>query len=213
MIFFSGLKSPARHFEKIRLMNIISSRQQGFTLIELLVVIAIMGILLVMIVPSVSGIGKGYRVTAGAQALIDQLNRARQEALSRNRMVQVQFLRAPRNGTTNYSATRLVTLDSTNGTAQATTNRMVWLPDGVVIGTNGSMTSTGDLETVSSLSIPGGGTASALTFSFRPNGTTDLSANVHWTIVDENQASSSSPANFATIQLDSRTGRPRLFRP
>jgi uncharacterized protein (TIGR02596 family) len=213
MIFLSDLKSPARHFEKIRRMDIFPSRQQGFTLIELLVVIAIMGILLVMIVPSVSGIGKGYRVTAGAQALIDQLNRARQEALSRNRMVEVQFLRAPRNGITNYSATRLVTLDSTNGTAQATTNRMVWLPDGVVIGTNGSMTSTGDLKTVSSLSIPGGGTASALTFSFRPNGTTDLSTNVHWTIVDENQASSSSPANFATIQLDSRTGRPRLFRP
>jgi uncharacterized protein (TIGR02596 family) len=213
MISFSDLKSPARHFEKIRPMNIFSSRQQGFTLIELLVVIAIMGILMVMIIPAVSGIGKGYRITAGAQSLIDQLNRARQEALSRNRMVEVQFLRAPRNGTSNYSATRLVTLDATNGAAQATTNRMVWLPDGVVIGTNGSMTSTNVLKTVTSLSIPGGGTASALTFSFRPNGTTDLSTNVHWTIVDENLNTNSSPSNFATVQLDSRTGRPRLFRP
>ena len=198
---------------KIKRSAHLFSRRKAFNLIELLVVIAIMGILMVMIIPAVSGIGKGYRITAGAQALIDQLNRARQEALSRNRMVEVQFLRAQRNGTTNYSATRLVTLDATNGSAQATTNRMVWLPDGVAIGTNGSMTSTGDLKTVTSLSIPGGGTASALTFSFRPNGTTDLSTNVHWTIVDENQASSSSPPNFATIQLDSRTGRPRLFRP
>jgi uncharacterized protein (TIGR02596 family) len=213
MILFSDFDRPSDHLEKSKPVGLFAFRQKGFTLIELLVVVAIMGVLLVMIVPSVSGIGKGYRVTAGAQALIDQLNRARQEALSRNRMVEVQFLRAPRNGTTNYSATRLVTLDTTNGTAQATTNRMVWLPDGVMIGTNGSMTSTADLRAVTSISIPGGGTASALTFSFRPNGTTDLSTNVHWTIVEENQASSSSPANFATIQLDSRTGRPRLFRP
>jgi uncharacterized protein (TIGR02596 family) len=213
MILFPDFDRPYGQLEKSKPASRFPPPQKGFTLIELLVVIAIMGILLTMIGPSVSGIGKGYRVTAGAQALIDQLNRARQEALSRNRMVEVQFLRAPRNGSTNYSATRFVTLDATNGTAQAITNRMVWLPEGVVIGTNGSMTSTGDLQTVTSLSIPGGGTASALTFSFRPNGTTDLSTNVHWTIVDENQASSSSPANFATIQLDSRTGRPRLFRP
>ena len=85
---------------------------RAFSLIELLTVIAIMAILIALVAPAVSGIGGANNLTVATQSLIDQLNKARQEAISRNRVVQVQFLKTSRNADSNaFRAVRSIVLN------------------------------------------------------------------------------------------------------
>jgi len=71
--------------------NSIPSRSSGFSLIELLVVVVIIGLIMVFAVPAASSLLKGPAVLRGANALTDELSRARQHALSKNRVVEVRL--------------------------------------------------------------------------------------------------------------------------
>ncbi len=69
-----------------------SRRARAFSLLEILAVVAILEILMVLVAPAiVSSLGSSNLNKAG-QTIGDQIALARQEALTRNREVQIRFL-------------------------------------------------------------------------------------------------------------------------
>jgi prepilin-type N-terminal cleavage/methylation domain-containing protein len=74
------------------------SRRSAFTLVELLVVIGIMATLLVLVVPSFTGLGRGQSMRSATAQLRSTLALARQWAVTRNEKTYVIFP----HDTTNY---------------------------------------------------------------------------------------------------------------
>jgi uncharacterized protein (TIGR02596 family) len=190
----------------------------AFSLIELLVVIAILGILIALLVPAFSSIGQANQLTSGAQILVAELNKSRQEAIARNRAVQVRFFTVPpKNEPGNTSlkgmrAIQSVVMDEMGGLGtNARFGRISHLPNGIQISPNSSLTSL-VLTTNGNTNLPVFGNSDFVAFRFRPDGGTDLGTNSFWTLVTD-RSTNAIPENFATVQIDPRTGRVRLFRP
>ncbi len=190
----------------------------GFTLLELLTVIAIICILMALVIPAVGSIGRANNLTVATQNFIAQINRARQEALTRNRSVDFQLLSASREAgePAAYRAMRYIICDETglSSGSNAFTNKTMWFPQGVVISqasANSVLSPT--LAQTNNVILPGGITATnGVFFTIRPNGmiTTETATNtLKWTLTAENGGTN----NFSTIQIDTRTGITRLFRP
>jgi uncharacterized protein (TIGR02596 family) len=65
----------------------------GFTVLELLVTVSILGIIAAFAVPAVGSLLKGSGLTQAANILTDEMNHARQHAISKSRVVEVRFYR------------------------------------------------------------------------------------------------------------------------
>lgn len=78
-------KSPMRSLTSLR------KRPGGFSLIELLVVVVIIALISIFAVPAAGRLLQGSSMTRATNLLNDELARARQHALTRNRAVEVRF--------------------------------------------------------------------------------------------------------------------------
>lgn len=189
---------------------------RAFSLIELLTVVVIMVILAVLAVPAVSSMMRASTLSRGGQMVGDMLSVARQEAVTRNRDVEVRFYYLTNDGGKGWRAIQLWTLEQTaNGPATNTSSRITQLPDGVVIATNDSLSPlVSDSPHSGTVSLGAYGSTPYRSFRFRPSGATEIAVgdSDFLTLVPASDTAAR-PANFYTLQVDSLTGKAKVIRP
>ena len=202
----------------------------AFSLVELLTVIAILAIL-AAVGASAFRTGRGYNLVMGANLIIDELNLARQTALSQNRPVEMRLYNLPADvgGAQQFRAFRTMIYDAATATVKPL-GKLKRLPTGVIMVTNPNFSTVldpaanpfpaaGVTDTLPNANnvpymavpfLPSGGTA------FNVNGTSATGDTWFISLKYENDpiASATRPAaDFITIQIDPSTGRAKTFRP
>ncbi len=184
---------------------------RGFSLIELLVVLAILGILAVAAIPAVTSVAVGSNLSRAGDAVKDRIAFARQEALTKNRVVQVWFFQQDR--VCGVTVARVE--DGANGQVTNIVVRPYWLPDGIIFSTNvaySSLLDAGGLR--GKVVIPGSGEVGYRGFRILADGSLDASVetNDFLTLQGANDKESP-PRNYYTLQINPFTAKISVFRP
>ena len=223
-------------------MKPIASRRQAFSLIELIIVIAVIVIIASFTMPAMNTILKGSHLTQASGILVGQINIARQQALSRNRVIEVRFYRYadpeipgetladPSRG--KYRAMQMFEVQQPSGIALPI-DKIQPLPGGTIFAYSDSqgLSSLLDKGTAGAPKRPGSDDKTAprlprgvdfnyeyASFRFNPDGSTDKSPTAKWfiTVVNMNdkiEGADKPPPNFFTVQVDPVSGATRTYRP
>ena len=91
----SNRRSPSHSSRQISMnaSRFASQRLRGFSLVELIVVMVIISIIATFVVPAASTIIRGSQITQAAQMITDQISFARQIALTKNKTIEVRFIK------------------------------------------------------------------------------------------------------------------------
>ncbi len=203
---------------KTRLRNHRPPR--AFSLIELLVVIAIIGIIGAFAVPAAGELLKGSSMTQAANLLTDQTAAARQQAITRNRTIEVRFYRFwdpenpgenPASPVTNAPFRALQFFEIADGVPNPT-GRFVRLPNSIVLSPEAALSSvlnnpqhpSRKPDTTYDTDLPRGILRTQYEYvplRFQPDGSTDLS------LTTGPVKGSAGPLWFITGHLLNDTGR------
>ena len=219
----------------------IPQRVRAFSLIELIIVISVIVIIAAFTIPAMNTILKGSQLTQGAGMVIGQLNIARQQALSRNRAVEVRFYRyadpevpgedvtAPATG--KFRALQLFQIQP-SGVALPI-DKVQTLPGGVIFAysTSLGLSSLLDKGTAGTPKKPGIDDSTAprlprgvdfnyeyVSFKFLQDGSTDRTPTAQWFVTmiginEKIESATSPPPNFFTVQVDPVSGVTKTYRP
>lgn len=208
-----------------------SSSVRAFSLVELLVVIALLLILMALVLPATTSLMRSMNISRAAALVTDEMNFARQTALSRNRDVEVRFYRMGSKLDGNvkqFRAMRSFLADGTDPAKSQPLSKVKYLPDTVILSDNTTLSSLLDVNNPSRSGLSQGtetlpaGSTEYVGFLFRANGGTSLKpiappmGNWFVTVVGENgqaEGGGDLPPNYFTAQVDPVTGRMRSFRP
>jgi uncharacterized protein (TIGR02596 family) len=221
----------------MRIFNRFSSspsRRSAFSLIEMLAVLAIISIITAAAVPIINSTFRSYQLDSAGQVMINQLNLARQTALSQGRAVQVRLYLLPdynlaTSGTpvVYRGMQSFIESDPTTNSVTPPITALVkptFFQAPVIISSATSpnpvspilpTTATTPLPTDPSLPIYQTNYKYA-TFHFKPDGSTDLSSganSVSLVLENDKTAANGLPANFQTIEIDPLNGAVQSFRP
>lgn len=197
----------------------------AFSLVEMLVVIAIMVILMAIVIPASSSLMGGMNISSSAAMVNDELNFARQTALSRNRDVEVRFYKLGTKFDANdkkFRGFRSFLIEGVDSSSWKPLSRVKKLSEPVIISSDATYSSLldtggGNGLVQSNENLPGSGNVDYVSFLFRANGDTSLKpVTKKWflTLYSEKAVNNSGlPANYFTVQVDPVTGRTRSYRP
>lgn len=204
---------------------------RGFTIIELIVVILVIGLFAAMTVPAFRSMTESSTLTSAAGMLADQLNLARQTAITRNLPVEFRIYQVGTGPNAPYRMIGSAIVGSGQGGTEWVTLPKP-LPGSIIIDTANNHEFSSLLRPGAGNQAPfarpaetGAGVPAAvrnrpyIAFTFRPDGSTDLNPDPPnpWTFsvrAERSMPVGDRPAyNFVTLLLDPVLGRVRSFRP
>lgn len=200
-------------------MKIDSFHRRAFSLVELLSVIAVMAIVGSMLVPAVSNVLSGMKVTLATQGVMDEIEFARSTAVARNCPAEVWFLSE---GSNNFSAMRTALLEGPQTSTWV--SRIRRLPEGVGIATSAQFSNIIGNQQASSPAAGGAG-LKGVALRVYPSGRTELvdeaasgvapSDPLFLTLGLKRELEAGGqalPLNFATLQVNPANGRIITYR-
>jgi uncharacterized protein (TIGR02596 family) len=223
-------------------MRTHSTNHRAFSLLELLAVILIIGIVAVFVTPAVATILKGSQVSQAEQILVDQIKNARQSALTKNRSIEVRFIRfgdpevpGEKKDTPSSGAFRAIQiLEVLDSGALVALDKPQVLPQATIFSPGGLSTLLSDprLPVTQAKQLRTGETGGDpgmprgvdwqyeyVAFRFLRDGSTNLAAvgGTKWCVtvhnINEKVAGTVLPPNFITLQIDPVSGAVRVYRP
>lgn len=224
-------------------MNIASSlqRKRAFSLIELVIVISVIVVIAAFTIPAMNTVLRGSQLNQGSSMLVGQLNIARQQALSRNRQIEVRFYRyadpeVPGEDVTKAETGKFRAMQLFQITPQGVAlpiDKIQTLPGGVIFSYSDTegLSSLIDRPTALTPKKPGIADKAAprlgrgvdynyeyISFKFMPDGSTDRNPTGRWFITviglnDRLESPTKPPPNFFTVQVDPVSGVTKVYRP
>ena len=222
--------------------SITMKNRRAFSLIELIAVIAIIILIAGFTVPAATSIFRGSALSQASNAIVGQINLARQNALTKNRPIEVRFYRfadpeTPGEDVGNPSSGKFRGLQIfevlDNGVA-VPLDKPQMLPNTVIFAyaeDTVGLSSIIDKPSAGAPKRPGIDDRAAprlprgienkyefVSFRFLQDGSTDLTPTEAWYVTligltDKLKEANEPPPNFFTVQVDPVSGSTRTFRP
>jgi uncharacterized protein (TIGR02596 family) len=186
------------------------------SLVEILVVAALLAILAAVALPAMGSITQAGNVTRAGQLLGDTIARARQEASSRNRDVEIRLIRLDDgNGQSRLRGVQLWIADESGNYAPL--GRILVVPAGIAISDESRLSPILSVDPLVSGETNFGahGNRSYVGFRIRAGGrpSRTLSITQNFLTVGPITDPSVPPANFYAIRINPATGRITSHRP
>jgi uncharacterized protein (TIGR02596 family) len=183
--------------------------RRAFSLIELLVVVAIVAMLATLAAGAFSSVAQANKIRQAGETLLDGIESARQLAAVRGRTTELRILK--KSGDAHYSGLQVWFASPAEPAA-----RRITLPESVVLIDDSSLSPW--LANMSAGTVSIGGAAMAYrAFKVRPSGAIEPAPSdpnsLYLTVAAAQSPTGSTPANFATVQVNPNTARPLLYRP
>lgn len=200
----------------------------AFTLIELLIVMSIMLILVTLSKPALTGMLGSFQINQAGQEVAGTIALARQEAVKRNREVEVHFYQVPTAGTTGgtgtYRGMQLFYWEvSPTGRVPHQLSDLRLLPNAIMISDDAKLSPllTADAQLSGTVSVGAYKDLAWKGFRIRSNGqlsptiSTGTGGNFLTVMrqTDKVMPGALLPANYFLLQVNPVTGAVRTFRP